>query len=115
MMHTTRLDEPNVRVGWALWRLSRDRWVPPDESVRICSALVDCAAKHNNSVEKHRIYSHSMPSGCRMVGMVHGIPPFDFGTVNYRVFLARLRTGRKLKNPEMFILNLQLKEMKNGY
>jgi hypothetical protein len=51
-------------------RLSRDKWLLPEEVRRIGMALSRCA-----SYAPHTVFNHAFSDTCSYVGMINGEPP----------------------------------------
>lgn len=108
---TNRNSPPVERVRAALWRLSRDKWLPPVEVIRVALAMSYRAAP-----DSRLLYEKSMPMLSQTTGLMRGRTPVDKGNSYLHQFAQAIKnmSKRDLKSPELFILNLTLKGISNG-
>lgn len=113
-----RLKRPNrswkavERIRAALKRISRDKWLSPDEirgmalhMARLCSSNPTWTA------------SHAIPMECEAIGMLKGEPPAWRWEDDYKTYFSALHglnrdSGAKA---ELIILNLTIKRLSNGH
>lgn len=99
------------RVRAALKRLSRDRWLSPDEVRKKALALAwYCSGR------PHRTVDYALPAECNVIGMLRGEPPAYRLEDDYMDFFKALHglkrdSGAKA---ELIILNLTIKRISNG-
>lgn len=86
---------PSYRVNRAMKRLSRDKWLSPDEVSRIGLSLAKCAAPAGYGM----VLKHSYAAECEIVGMINGFPPAFHFDRNYHFVLATVRSILKRKDP----------------
>lgn len=102
--------ERHRRVIDVLERLSRDKWLSPDEVKRITQALCKRAFLDPGKAEE-TIFLLLKPA--YVAGLLRGEPPFKSGSLMITDFLEYLKKPKKKPAPmELVILNFQLKEMK---
>lgn len=85
----SRHDRPIVRVQRAMRRISRDRWIHPDDVERILSILVDCA--HPRPCTRAYLSYHAIPFECTAVGMLRGQPPAFASEPEYGEILTAVK------------------------
>jgi len=69
---TNRSYKPSHRVNAAMIRLSRDRWIHPQDVHSMAMSLARCASWGSYS----SVVKHSYHDNCNYVGMIQGEPPF---------------------------------------
>lgn len=108
---------PVVRVGRALQRITRSRWICGDEFEHIARVFLRSACWRNHS-SVGIVRAYAFPIECRIVGMYMGRPPASPGDYDYHDFLTFL--GRFKKTPddakvELWILSRYLKRMAKNH
>jgi len=115
-LRSMALTRPEVRVWRALARCTKYRWISPVDLFNLGVRLASCIP----NVDPERTTRSSIGwrdcEDCSMVGMLRGLPPFKRG---HPLFEEMVAATRKRFHPrsvpmELFILNLELKGMKNG-
>lgn len=101
-MSTNRKSRPSVRVNRAMARLSRDKWLLPEEVRRIGMALSECA-----SYAPHTVFKWAFHEACSHVGMLQGLPPAIPCEPNYRAALKIADEAKPAKRTEAMILLLK--------
>jgi len=102
-METVRLLSSSGRLHWALARLSRDKFLYPNEVRKIGIALARCLSP----ARPGQILSDAINHAWQGVGLLQGLPPFFIGDPKYGQMLELVE--RKPKNIELEILKLTLK------
>ena len=76
-----------------MWRVTRAQWIDGKESRRIGYALAKCAVhRHSNAWS---VFEAAVPSECRNVGMIRGLPPAFGWEPHYMDVLAAVRANQK--------------------
>lgn len=112
-----QLDRPNRswkavdRVRAALKRISRDKWLSPQEVCDTAARLaVHCSGNPTWTADR------AVPGECTVIGMLKGEPPAWRWEDDYKTFFKALHglnrdSGAKA---ELIILNLTIKRISNG-
>ena len=101
--------KPSHRLARAMSRLSRNRWLHPDEVKKISRNLASSMSGSPSNVIK-AAFAYT----CEFVGMIDGEPPFYPTEYGYLDFLKWIEKGNKRTPSELVILKLKLKGIKNG-
>lgn len=98
-----RAQPPSWRVGRALWRLSRDRWLAGPEVSRLGLALAACLSDRPAAVLRG-----TRVDACVAVGMWRGRPPAYTFEPHYRDVLEAVRKniGRGAVAVELALLRV---------
>lgn len=109
------------RLYAAMRRISRQRWVSPDELYEISLRLALCKEKNMQAAIAAVLCAFQSSidiQDCTAVGMIHGTPPFKANHQGYREFRGfidgKKTTGMKPLQAELRILHLLLKGLSNG-
>lgn len=92
-------------------RLTRERYMPPEEVARTSLALAICCS-HKPEWTADRAF----PIECRVIGMFRGSPPAWAFEDDYKEHVRALRSAkaRKPNGAELAILHLTLKRLSRG-
>lgn len=95
---------PAIRLSLALERVSRDRWLLPDDLQKISYALAKCASPSHPM----QIMQNAYPQCCLCVGMIRGKPPFMPGDRKYMEVLYAVKKIKRYKKlvPEKMLLEI---------
>ena len=101
------------RVILAIMRCSRDKYIDGKTVDRLARVFASRTVPH---IVCRYVFEDEDMFGTNVAGMLSGERPFALGSSVYREFLERLKkkATKKTLPIELHILNLQLKEMKNG-
>ena len=109
------------RLYAAMRRISRQRWVSPDDLYQISLRLALCKERNMQAAIAAVLCAFQSSidiQDCTAVGMIHGIPPFKINHHGYKEFRGfidgKKNTGMKPLQAELRILQLQLKGISNG-
>ncbi len=93
---------PSVRVGRAMARLSRDKWLSGEEVRRVTLALAMCASP----ARPHWVAQNAIRGECEHVGMIRGRPPAFVFEQHYGEVLRAVKnlTGNCKIAPEIALL-----------
>lgn len=92
-------DAPAARVQRAMWRVSRDRWLHPDEVWRIGLTFSRLASRNPSNTMKHAIALE-----CEVVGMIRGRPPAYVWEPHYRSVMRCVRKKQSAAQVELAML-----------
>ena len=96
---------PSLRVRLALKRISRNRWLSPDEVCAAAKKLTLCLSSGGSSFNS--IIKASYAQECEHVGMINGQPPsFHFEPHYGRVIDARQKAKKSKHNKVLFEIEL---------
>ena len=109
------------RIYRALKRISRDRWISPDEVYEYGLKLALC--KTNNMTDAINTVLRSVQGSIETqdaarCGMIQGLPPFtnnEQGMAEFCGFIHGIKNPNRVHKPlevELRILKLKLKELK---
>lgn len=103
-----RRDRPVDRVRAAMRRLSRDRWLAPDECVNISMRLAECCSGQPSWTAQSAVWG-----ACIAIGMLRGTAPAMPWDSDYGRFVAALHGLKRddRAKAELLILKLQLERM----
>lgn len=93
-MRPNRSWPPYLRVRLAMARLTRDRWMAPEDVTKTVNRLLTCATAPGFLGGRNVV-----PFECQGVGMIRGRPPAYHFEPHYPVVLDAVR--RVLKNPKL--------------
>ena len=102
-MATIKLLANSGRLYWALVRVSRDRYLYPQEVMRVGMALARCLSPARPAW----VLDAAIQKSCQAVGMLRGHPPLNTWEPMYLQLVELVQ--RKPKNIEFEILKLTLK------
>ena len=103
-----RHEKPSYRVWRAMKRISRDKWLSPEEVGRISRGLAyHCCWGHG---AQRMALKFAIDDLCIHVGMIDGKPPFDKHEKGFNLFRKWIATGNKRTPAELAILNFKIKE-----
>lgn len=108
-----RKSKLHERITLALLRLSRDRYLS-GEFVRRAAFKLACCRSGNPSATLRPIFNGEDMYRADHAGLLRGIVPFQDGGESFRNILETQNLNPKKKNMELYILNLIIKDMKNG-
>jgi len=111
------------RIYRALKRVSRDRWISPDQVWEYGLKFALC--KTNNMTDAMNAVRRSVQGNIETqdaarCGMIQGIPPFvnnEPGMNEFCGFINGIKNPNRIHKPlevELRILKLKLKDLKNG-
>lgn len=87
-----RKPKPSYRVARAMWRLSRDKWLSPEQVSDIGERLAKCAAGGWGAA---MVYKAAIPPECKFtVGMIRGVPPAYRFEAHYDVVCKAIKAAR---------------------
>ena len=113
------LGDKSARVLRALTRLSRDRWLHPNEVHTVGMSLARCLVGVEApafSILERAVYTGFPDGEITEVGMLRGQPPLLKKSWHYERLKEHVRNNKNPKPPkmELIILRLNLKEMTLG-
>lgn len=98
---TDRGSKPIIRIHASMKRLSRDKWLSPEEVMEISTRLSKlCSTSYGNIVK------HAFPYECFIVGMIKGEPPAYLFENRYKAVLEAVKKVEHSKTltPEIELL-----------
>ena len=97
-------DAPKHRIYAIMCRLSRDKYIPPEQVKKIgWSIACKLSGAPRNS------YNAAINWDCGLVGMIRGKPPLYRDEPGFRELMARLEKRSKKALPELIVLNVMIK------
>lgn len=98
---------PALRLRLALDRVSRDKWLLPDDLQKISYALAKCASPSHPM----QIMQVAYAPCCKCVGMIRGKPPFMPFDEKYMEVLYAVEKIKRYKKlvPEKILLEIMMR------
>jgi hypothetical protein len=101
-----------ARLWWVLWRISRDKWLSPDDLYKRGMAFAKCLdTDHAERLLLNAVQSNLDVQESSTVGMLRGyaaFQPWECGYDEFRAFMRVMKRPKALP-PELVILRLKLK------
>ena len=101
---TKRWSKPWHRISSIMSRLSKNRYMPPEEVRKIGWHIArKVSGAPTNS------HNAAIDWDCDLVGMICGQPPLHHGEPGFRELKDRLEKRKKKAIPELIVLNVMIK------